>query len=274
MTRPAIELADVVKEYRIGAGVVRALDGVTLRIEAGCFAAITGPSGSGKSTLLHLLGALDSPGAGTVTVAGERIDGRDERWLSEFRRTRVGFVFQFFNLVPSLSAWENVAVPALLGGTPLRRAKPRARHLLDRVGLADRARHRPAELSGGQMQRVAIARALMMDPAVILADEPTGNLDSASGAAILDLLRGLADDGAAVVMVTHDGDAARGCDRVITLRDGRIAARTEESPGGEHSIRPEPEARAGRAAEHAAREDPGDSTRTLRDRSSEQVVSP
>jgi putative ABC transport system ATP-binding protein len=225
MPEPAmLELSGVTKEYRVGGQAVRALDDVGLRIETGEFTSIIGPSGSGKSTLLHLLGALDSPDAGSIRFRGEEIGALDEEQQSAFRRHQVGFVFQFFNLLPTLSAWENVAIPKLLDGTGLRKAKPRALELLDRVGLAERAEHRPAELSGGQMQRVAVARALIMDPPLILADEPTGNLDSKTGAAILELLAEIAGAGSSVVMVTHDMGAVTYCDRVITLRDGRIGS--------------------------------------------------
>ncbi|MEV0245812.1 ABC transporter ATP-binding protein [Nocardia sp. NPDC050712] len=225
MPEPAmLELQDIIKEYRIGGQVVRALDGIGLRIEAGEFTSIIGPSGSGKSTLLHLLGALDTPTSGSIRFQGNEIGALDDERQSEFRRHRVGFIFQFFNLLPTLTAWENVAIPKLLDGTGLRKAKPRALELLDRVGLGDRAGHRPSELSGGQMQRVAVARALIMDPPLILADEPTGNLDSKTGAAILKLLGDIAADGNSVVMVTHDMGAVEYCDRVITLRDGQIGS--------------------------------------------------
>ncbi|MEU2030193.1 ABC transporter ATP-binding protein [Nocardia amamiensis] len=225
MSEPAmLELSGVTKEYRVGGQTVRALDEVGLRIEAGEFTSIIGPSGSGKSTLLHLLGALDSPDSGSIRFRGEEIGALDEEQQSRFRRHQVGFVFQFFNLLPTLSAWENVAIPKLLDGTGLRKAKPRALELLDLVGLAARAEHRPAELSGGQMQRVAVARALIMNPPLILADEPTGNLDSKTGAAILELLGEIAGSGNSVVMVTHDMGAVTYCDRVITLRDGRIGS--------------------------------------------------
>ncbi|MEU0506249.1 ABC transporter ATP-binding protein [Nocardia sp. NPDC005998] len=219
-----LELTDITKEYRVGEQTVRALDGISLRIESGEFTSIIGPSGSGKSTLLHLLGALDTPDAGSIRFQGEEIGGLDDERQSEFRRHRVGFIFQFFNLLPTLTAWENVAIPKLLDGTGLRKAKPRALELLDLVGLSERAAHRPAELSGGQMQRVAVARALIMDPPLILADEPTGNLDSKTGAAILKLLGDIAGNGNSVVMVTHDMGAIEYCDRVITLRDGQIGA--------------------------------------------------
>ncbi|MFF3571438.1 ABC transporter ATP-binding protein [Nocardia jiangxiensis] len=221
-----LELTDVVKEYRVGQQRVRALDGVSLTIAAGEFTSVIGPSGSGKSTLLHLLGALDSPDSGSITFQGEEIGDLGDDRQSEFRRHRVGFVFQFFNLLPTLTAWENVAIPKLLDGTGLRKAKPRALELLDLVGLSERSEHRPAELSGGQMQRVAVARALIMDPPLILADEPTGNLDSKTGAAILELFGTITEQGNSVVMVTHDMGVAHYCDRVITLRDGRIGSIT------------------------------------------------
>ncbi|WP_378732783.1 ABC transporter ATP-binding protein [Nocardia brasiliensis] len=219
-----LELTGVTKEYRVGGQTVRALDDISLRIEPGEFTSIIGPSGSGKSTLLHLLGALDTPDSGSIRFQGNEIASLDDESQSEFRRHRVGFIFQFFNLLPTLSAWENVAIPKLLDGTGLRKAKPRALELLDRVGLSDRANHRPAELSGGQMQRVAVARAMIMDPPLILADEPTGNLDSKTGAAILELLGEIAGSGNSVVMVTHDMGAVAYCDRAVTLRDGRIGS--------------------------------------------------
>lgn len=222
-----IELRDVVREYRIGGQVVRALDSINLRLDGGQFVSIVGPSGAGKSTLLHLLGALDSPDSGSIVFAGDEIGRFSDEQQSQFRHQRVGFVFQFFNLLPTLSAWENVAVPKLLDGVRLGTAKTKATALLDRVGLGNRTEHRPAELSGGQMQRVAVARALMMDPPLILADEPTGNLDSATGAAILALLGEVAHEdgqGRLVVMVTHNSDAAANSDRVIMLQDGRVSS--------------------------------------------------
>lgn len=222
-----IELRDVVREYRVGGQTVRALDRVSLSLDGGQFLSVVGPSGAGKSTLLHLLGALDSPDSGSIEFDGEEIGRLSDEQQSRFRHRRVGFVFQFFNLLPALSAWENVAVPKLLAGVRLGRAKPEAMRLLDRVGLSHRGEHRPAELSGGQMQRVAVARALMMDPPLILADEPTGNLDSATGASILALLAEVAHEpgrGRLVVMVTHNPDAADATDRVITLQDGRVSS--------------------------------------------------
>ncbi|GGK43832.1 ABC transporter ATP-binding protein [Nocardia camponoti] len=222
--QPILQLRDVVKRYRVGDQEVRALDEVSLSIKAGQFTSIIGPSGSGKSTLLHLLGALDRPDSGSISFRGKEIGGLTEDEQAAFRLNQVGFIFQFFNLLPTLTAWENVAVPKLLDGTGLRKAKSRALELLELVGLSERAHHRPAELSGGQMQRVAVARALIMDPPLILADEPTGNLDSTTGAAILALLGDIASQGNSVVMVTHDMSAVKYCDRMITLRDGRIGA--------------------------------------------------
>ncbi len=223
----AIELRDVVREYRVGGQTVRALDEISLRFGGGQFVSIVGPSGAGKSTLLHLLGALDSPDSGSIEFDGEEIGHLSDEQQSEFRHHRVGFIFQFFNLLPTLSAWENVAVPKLLDGVRLGRVKSDAVRLLERVGLGNRTQHRPAELSGGQMQRVAVARALMMEPSLILADEPTGNLDSTTGASILALLAEVAHEDAGsrlVVMVTHNSTAAATTDRVITLRDGRVGS--------------------------------------------------
>jgi putative ABC transport system ATP-binding protein len=222
-----IELRDVVREYRVGGQTVRALDEISLRLIGGQFVSVVGPSGAGKSTLLHLLGALDSPDSGSITFDGDEIGRLSDEQQSEFRHHRVGFIFQFFNLLPTLSAWENVAVPKVLDGVRLGKVKPDAVRLLDRVGLGNRTEHRPAELSGGQMQRVAIARALMMDPPLILADEPTGNLDSATGASILTILAEVAHEEGRrrlVVMVTHNSDAAAATDRVITLQDGRLGS--------------------------------------------------
>ncbi len=227
LQRMSIELCDVVREYRVGGQSVRALDEISLRLAGGQFVSVVGPSGAGKSTLLHLLGALDSPDSGSITFDGEEIGRLGDEQQSEFRHHRVGFIFQFFNLLPTLSAWENVAVPKLLDGVRLGKAKRDAVRLLDRVGLGNRTQHRPAELSGGQMQRVAVARALMMDPPLILADEPTGNLDSTTGSSILALLAEVAHEGGRgrlVVMVTHNSDAAEATDRVITLQDGRVGS--------------------------------------------------
>jgi putative ABC transport system ATP-binding protein len=221
----SVDLTDVVREYRAGGQVVRALDGLSLQIYGGQFTSVVGPSGAGKSTLLHLLGALDSPDSGSICFDGVEIATMTDDEQSNFRRRKVGFIFQFFNLLPTLSAWENVAIPNLLDGQKLRQVRPDAIRLLDLVGLRNRIDHRPCELSGGQMQRVAVARALMMDPPLILADEPTGNLDSATGAAIMELLNDVAHDAGtqrAVVMVTHNLEAAAATDRVITMQDGAL----------------------------------------------------
>jgi putative ABC transport system ATP-binding protein len=219
------ELTDVTRTYSSGAGLITALGGVSLKVNEGEFISVVGPSGSGKSTLLHLLGALDSPTSGKILLDGTALNDMDDEALSEVRRRKCGFVFQFFNLLPMLSAWENVALPALLDGTRLSAVRERAIELLDQVGMADRAGSRPSELSGGQMQRVAIARALIMRPAVILADEPTGNLDGATSEQIVKLLAGIAHEGErAVVMVTHDQAAAALTDRTVVLRDGLVVA--------------------------------------------------
>lgn len=223
--RPLVEAIDLVREYHMGDQRVRALDGLNLSLDGGQFVSVVGPSGAGKSTLLHMLGALDAPTSGTIAVDGVDLGSLDDSAASAFRRHRVGFVFQFFNLIPTMSAWENVALPRLLDSRSLRKAKPRAIELLERVGLGDRADHRPSELSGGQMQRVAIARSLTMDPTILLADEPTGNLDSKTGESVLELLGEVAHDtpDRLVVMVTHDAQAATVADRTITVRDGRVA---------------------------------------------------
>ena len=224
---PVIRASHLHKRFAEGGLDVHVLRGIELEVRAGETLAIVGASGSGKSTLLHLLGALDSPDTGSIIFDGTEIGGLNDEQASEFRRHRVGFVFQFFNLLPTLSAWENVAVPQLLDGSRLDRVKADAIDLLGRVGLGNRVEHRPAELSGGQLQRVAIARALMMNPSLILADEPTGNLDSATGASILGLLAEVAHEGGRsrmVVMVTHDRDAAAATDRVIGLQDGRVGS--------------------------------------------------
>ena len=223
--QPMLELAGVSKTYRLGGQTIRALDDITLAFSGGEFVSVVGPSGSGKSTLLHLLGALDRPDSGSIRFQGKEISDLDDYERSEFRRCSVGFVFQFFNLLPTMAAWENVAVPMLLQGVRMSKVKSRALELLSLVDLADRAEHRPSELSGGQMQRVALARALMMDPPLVLADEPTGNLDTKTGAVIMALLNDVAhQQGRSVVMVTHNLEAASSTDRVITLADGRIGS--------------------------------------------------
>ncbi|WP_051452392.1 ABC transporter ATP-binding protein [Actinospica robiniae] len=203
--------------------LVRAVDGVDLEIPAGQTLAVTGPSGCGKSTLLQLLGGLDRPTEGEVWLGGQRVDRLSERALARLRRRAVGFVFQAYHLMPELSAAQNVELPALLAGASPRSARERAEDLLARVGLAERTRHQPAELSGGQRQRVAIARALVNEPLVVLADEPTGNLDSAATLEILRLFDELRAAGQTLVMVTHDERVAATADRVVSLRDGMLA---------------------------------------------------
>jgi putative ABC transport system ATP-binding protein len=229
MSSPATEVAvpeivattDLTRVYGAGETAVHALKGVTVAFPAGQFAAIMGPSGSGKSTLMHLLAGLDSPTSGSVVVDGEEIARLDDKGRTRLRRDRLGFVFQAFNLVPVLTAEENILLPLTLAGRkPDREWLDR---LIDAVGLRDRLSHRPAELSGGQQQRVAVARALVHRPAVVFADEPTGNLDSKSSEEVLGLLRHAVDDfGQTVVMVTHDAGAAAHADRIVVLRDGEI----------------------------------------------------
>jgi putative ABC transport system ATP-binding protein len=230
-----LETREVTKVYQLGRRQVHALRGVSLRVAAGEFVAIMGPSGSGKSTLLQLLGALDTPTTGRVVFDGRDLQDLSDRERSVLRRDRIGFVFQFFNLLPTLTAAENVALPLLLGGERRGQARKRAQGALERVGLSGRVGHVPEELSGGEMQRTAIARALVTGPPVVLCDEPTGNLDSASGAEVLALLRALPEEGRrAVVMVTHDEEAAAYGDRVVRLRDGLVEA--EQAREGRHGV--------------------------------------
>ncbi|MCP9619070.1 ABC transporter ATP-binding protein [Nocardia otitidiscaviarum] len=224
-----LELNAVSKSYLRGEERVHALRDLDLTVSAGEFVIVTGPSGAGKSTLLHVAGGLDAPDSGTVTVRGEDIWALSATARSAFRRRSLGFVFQFFNLVPMLDAVENVSLPLVLDGVPARTADARARELLERVGLGDRARHRPGELSGGQMQRVSVARAMVARPALLLADEPTGNLDSTSSDAVLSLLRELAEENdTAVIVVTHDPAASPYGTRHIGLVDGRADERALE----------------------------------------------
>ena len=218
-----IRVDNLVKTYRQGTTPVHALDGLSLSIDHGEFVAVMGPSGSGKSTLLHLIGGLDVPDSGEVVVNGERLSALSDYALTLFRRRKVGFVFQFFNLLPTLTAEENVALPLLLDGKPMREIRERVDEMLELVGLIGRRGHRPDALSGGEMQRVAIARALVIEPILLLADEPTGNLDSRTGEDVLQLItESSRARRQTVMMVTHDARAAAYGNRVVTLRDGRI----------------------------------------------------
>jgi putative ABC transport system ATP-binding protein len=225
----AVSATALTRTYGEGGSAVHALRGVSLEVPAGQFTAVMGPSGSGKSTLMHLLAGLDTPDAGSVRIAGEDITRMSDRELTRLRRKHIGFVFQSFNLLPTLTAEENVTLPLAIAG---RKPAPEVLDaLLERMGLADRRDHKPSQLSGGQQQRVAVARALICTPTVLFADEPTGNLDSAAGAGVLRLLRDAVDaDGQTTVMVTHDARAAAIADRVLFLADGRIVADLE-NPG-------------------------------------------
>jgi putative ABC transport system ATP-binding protein len=227
MKPPVIDLVAVNKEYRSGSLSVHALDDVNLTITEGEFVAIVGPSGSGKSTLMHIIGCLDVPTSGVYLLGGEDVSTLDEDRLAEIRNRRIGFVFQQFNLLPSLSAWRNVELPLMYSGLRRRERRERALAALVGVGLGDRVDHRPGELSGGQQQRVAIARALVTEPALILADEPTGNLDSASTAEILGLLNDLHASGRTMVLITHERDIAAAAQRRVRIHDGRLTADVE-----------------------------------------------
>ncbi len=217
-----ISMKGIRKVYSMGRMDVEALRGIDLDIAANEYVAVVGPSGSGKSTLMNILGCLDTPTSGEYLLSGEAVGGLDRNRLAEIRNKRIGFVFQNFNLLPYASALENVELPLLFGGVGTRERHERAAAMLARVGLEDRMEHKPTELSGGQMQRVAIARALVNDPAIVLADEPTGNLDSASGQAIVSLFRELHAGGQTIVLITHDSGIARLASRVVRMQDGAI----------------------------------------------------
>jgi putative ABC transport system ATP-binding protein len=219
---PFIEVTDLHRHFRMGREVVRALNGVSLTVQKGEFLGISGPSGSGKSTLLYLLGGLDRPTSGSIRVQGQEISGLDEDELAEYRREKIGFIFQMFNLMPTLTALENVEFPMFFSTVPPRERQQKSRQLLELVGLGERIDHRPTELSGGQQQRVAIARALVNDPAIILADEPTGNLDSRAGGEVMELLHELNRQGRTVIIVSHDPAVIAQTSRSIHLHDGCI----------------------------------------------------
>ncbi|HLZ39220.1 MAG TPA: ABC transporter ATP-binding protein [Mycobacteriales bacterium] len=227
MTTTAVELVDVVRSYQLDGVVVQALRGVSLRVEQGEYAAILGPSGSGKSTLMHLLGCLDQPTSGTVRVAGRDVTTLSDAELAALRNRTIGFVFQSFQLLPRTSALDNVALPLVYRGLAAAERRRRAGAALDAVGLAHRLAHRPTQLSGGEQQRVAIARALVGEPRVVLADEPTGNLDTRSGGDVMDILERLnAERGVAVVLVTHEAAVAARARRQVQVRDGLVVSDT------------------------------------------------
>lgn len=220
----SIKAINLCKHYSVGGAEVRALDGVSLDILSGEFVTITGVSGSGKSTLMNILGCLDTPTSGTYLLDGNDVSQLDDRQLSSIRSKKIGFVFQSFNLVPTLTAQENVELPLMYRGVPKPQRRAAATEALETVGLSDRARHRPSELSGGQQQRCAIARAIAADPAIILADEPCGNLDSRNSSEVLDILGRLNRCGKTVVMITHDPQTAQRAQRLIRIADGRVVS--------------------------------------------------
>jgi putative ABC transport system ATP-binding protein len=219
---PVIAMDRIRKIYDTGKVRVEALKGIDLSVAAGEFVAIVGPSGSGKSTLMNLIGCLDTPSDGTYRLAGEDVAGLSRDDLADIRNRRVGFVFQNFNLLPQITAFENIEMPLLFKGTPARERRERVDELLAQVGLSDRGHHKPTELSGGQMQRVAVARALACDPALILADEPTGNLDTTSGQDVMGLFEKLSEQGRTIVLITHDAALARRTKRLVRIQDGSI----------------------------------------------------
>lgn len=227
-----VELRNVSKIYHLGGEEIRALDDVSLDIEAGEFISIIGPSGSGKSTLMHILGCLDSPTQGTIQLDGVMIQDASSRELAAMRNRKIGFVFQFFNLLPKLNVLQNVELPMIYSGVSGKERRERAMAALSAVDMANRARHRPSQLSGGQQQRAAIARALVNSPRIIFADEPTGNLDSHTGEAILNLFRKLSTEGRTIVLVTHDPEIAAVTPRRIEIRDGKIAQKLDLTLAG------------------------------------------
>jgi len=227
-----VELRNVSKIYRLGEEEIRALDDISLDIDAGEFISIIGPSGSGKSTLMHILGCLDSPTSGTIQLDGVMIQNASARELATIRNRKIGFVFQFFNLLPKLSVLQNVELPMIYSGIAGKERRERSMAALEAVGMANRSKHRPSQLSGGQQQRAAIARALVNSPRIVFADEPTGNLDSHTGEAILALFRKLSQEGRTIVLVTHDPEIAAVTPRRIEIRDGKIAVKIDLALAG------------------------------------------
>jgi putative ABC transport system ATP-binding protein len=237
-----IELRNLSKIYHLGGEEIRALDDVSLDIESSEFISIIGPSGSGKSTLMHIVGCLDSPSKGTIKLDGTEIQNASPRELARIRNQKIGFVFQFFNLLPKLNVLQNVELPMIYSGRPASERRDRAVQALKMVGLENRSKHRPMQISGGQQQRVAIARALVNHPKIVFADEPTGNLDSQTGEAILELFRKLSSEGRTIVLVTHDPEIAAVTPRRIEIRDGKIAKHLDPKLAGLDRIRPQPAA--------------------------------
>lgn len=227
-----IELTDVTKRYTVGSQEIRALDGINLTINQGEYCAIIGPSGSGKSTLMHLLGCLDTPTTGRVVIDGVDVSRASDGMLAEMRNEKIGFVFQSFNLLPKFTVLDNVELPMIYSGKSARERRKRAIIAIERVGLQERMKNTPLQLSGGQMQRVAIARALVNDPKIIFADEPTGNLDSRTGETILALFRELTEQGRTIVLVTHDNEIAENAPRRIVIRDGKILQNADNWQSG------------------------------------------
>jgi putative ABC transport system ATP-binding protein len=227
-----VELRNVSKIYHLGGEEIRALDDISLDIDAGEFISIIGPSGSGKSTLMHILGCLDSPTKGTITLDGTEIHNASSRQLAAMRNKKIGFVFQFFNLLPKLNVLQNVELPMIYSGVSAKDRRERSMETLKMVDLEKRSKHRPSQLSGGQQQRVAIARALVNNPRIVFADEPTGNLDSHTGEAILNLFRRLSSEGRTIILVTHDPEIAAVTPRRIEIRDGKISEKVDPRLAG------------------------------------------